>query len=183
MAHSLNFNVMASTSWYAYTVTLELLQIREIDRDGNFLLLQRVLRGGGDPVMLQQFACTDRERKNLKWSAPVAGFCVANVIGPRRSATPGIPLFTGDSFARMEARHEAHPIPSLLDVETKQKRPGLQGRSEQGWEEEGVCDQWTQLQGQHSSQNAVLQAILASLYKNRKPRKRPSLAFHEILVV
>ena len=118
MAHSLNFNVMASTSWYAYTVTLELtnrsttlLQIGEIDRDGNFLLLQRVLRGGGDPVMLQ--LCDTQD-----------------------------PFIHGRQFCT-------------------------------------VCDQWTQLQGQHRSQSACSSSTFGiSLQEPLLPRKKPSLAFH-----
>ena len=79
--------------------------------------------------MLQHFASTDRERKNLKWSAPVAGFCVANVTGPRRSGTPRIPVFTGNSFARSATGEPSYKVSTGVRV-------------------------------------PVLQALLASLYKN-----------------
>ena len=133
MAHSLNFNVMASTSWYAYTVTLELttlLQIREIDCDGN---LQRVLRGGGDcsilpvqigkerppPEQVQVHVPMDCYEwyKELKMECPGCG-----ILRCKRDWTP---------------------------AQWDTQDPCIHGRQFCM-----VCDQWTQLQGQHRSQGA-----------------------------
>ena len=60
---------------------------------------------------------------------------------------------------RLEARLEAHHIPSLLDVEKQQKRAGLQRGSKQSWKEEG---------GWYTSQNRLARRAVEQPRKNEE---------------